>query len=179
VYLNSVPIVAWQTIHRAGLTYQLITSPWYPQSNGQAEQTVHTVKRLLTKSTDCYWAIAQLPYPGATSAQLSFWWGDESGQLFLYLMSIWSPSGPTCKSSGNRMMSTKESRSNSLTSVIVWMSFPCYQTTRMSGLVPKANRFREELCHQLTPRDHMLLIPPPDNCVGTVTIWLHYQVPLQ
>jgi len=95
VYLNSVLIVAWQTIHRAGLTYQLITSPWYPQSNGQAEQTVHTVKRLLTKSTDRYWAIAQLPYPGATSAQLSFWWGDESWPLSLYPMSIWSPSGPT------------------------------------------------------------------------------------
>ena len=179
MYLNSVPIVAWETIHRAGLTFQLLTSsPWYPQSNGQAEQTVQTVKRLLTKSTDRYWAIVQLltlvqPQPSWASD------GETNQDNSPFIRWAFDPQVVLLGGGQETMMSTKESRNDSLTSVIVWMSFPCYQTTRMSGLVPKVNLFREELCHQLTPWGHMLLIPPLDNCVGTATIWLHYQVPLQ
>ena len=56
--------------------FQLITSsPRYPQSNGQAERTVQTVKRLLTKSTDRYMALLSyratpLPWCNLSPAEL-------------------------------------------------------------------------------------------------------------
>ena len=51
------------------------SSPRYAQSNGQAERTVKTVKKLLKSSNDCYMALLSYratPFPGVTSVLPSF-----------------------------------------------------------------------------------------------------------
>ena len=159
MYLNSVPIVAWETIHRAGLTFQLLTSsPWYPQSNGQAEQTVQTVKRLLTKSTDRYWAIVQLltlvqPQPSWASD------GETNQDNSPFIRWAFDPQVVLLGGGQETMMSTKESRNDSLTSVVMWMSSR-YQMIWMSGLVPKVNLFRRRVVSSAdTLRSYVLDTP--------------------
>ena len=65
--------------------HHVTSSPHFPQSNGQAERTVQTMKNLLKESSDQYMSLLTFrstPFPGVGFHQQSCSWADDYVQTY-------------------------------------------------------------------------------------------------
>ena len=123
------------------------TSPYFPQSNGFAERMVKTVKKLLEHTTDPYKSILSyratpLPWCGLSPAELLMGRRIRTDipQVKDNLIPKWEYIRNFKELDGKYKQTQKDTGLE---------HFPCYQKSRLCGLIQEDIRFLGKYCRQL------------------------------
>ena len=150
----------------------VICSPFYPQSNGQAEKTVQTIKGI-QKSTDPFVALLSyrstpMPWCGLSPAELGMGRQIRSSvpQIKNMLARTWTYIPKFSKKNSD----FKEKQKGTMIGDTKFVICLTFLITREFGSNLKLRLLREELVLQLTHQDHILLKDQLEICGGIVTI---------
>ena len=142
--------------------YHVTSSPFYPQSNGQAERTVQTVKGIIHKSTDPFMALLSyrstpMPWCGLSPAELCM--GRRIRSSVPQIKNLLAPT-----------LTSKRKKRGAMIGDTEFMICLTFLMTREFGSNLKLRLFREELVLQLIHQDHRLLKHQLEICGGIITI---------